>query len=324
MSLGQVKAAWPVAAGPIKSAASAANWLLGRGTPLAVDGGHGWIPGSDDTQSKVLRYKFHLDAVHTTYGVFIVASCANPFVPVSINGTTYTIGNNATIIHFGLPNIGGDADVEIALTFQWAAGDVVARNTLEIHNVQIYESPVIFLATSGAGGIEPGTLVYDGHDDRESIAGLERAVEDLRTLYFRRGTLFNWTSGYEDGMNGAAATNTSYEDLTPLLDPAIQTRIMYGELTRPVKVAVCADVSGGTGNIRVTMTSGDTHTFNITATTPTWIVADLDVETDDPELWESDGGTRGGLRDDVRFEYRAGSGQNLSIYAISIWDPPGD
>jgi hypothetical protein len=324
IGLGQIRAAWPVAASPVKAAAYTANWLLGRGTPLAVDGGHSWLPGSDSDQTRTLRYKFHLDSQHVSLGVFIVASISNPFAPVTINGTIYSIGSEATIVHFPTLNFGGDVDVEYELLIEWPAGDVSSRNWLEIHNVQIYESPVIILADTASGTVppEPSTIVYDGYDDQQSIAGLERAVEDMRASYFRRGTLFNWVSGYADGLQ---ASNTSYEDLTPEQDPSIQVRLMYsGETVRRVKFAACAAVSSGTGNIRATMTSGDTVTLNIVANTPVWLTGDIDIETDDPSRWATDGGIRGGTRDNLRIEYKAASGQTMNIYAISVWDPPGD
>lgn len=324
MGLGQIRAAWPVAAQPIKSAAFAANWLLGRGVPLAVDGGHTWIPGSDGTATRVLRYKFHLDAVHTTYGVFIVALCSADFVPVTINGTIYTVNSSATVIHYGLPNLGGDADVEYTLTIEWPAGDVSARNRLDIHNIEIYESPARILATSGAGSVEPGTLIYDGYDDRESIGGLEHAVEDLRALYFRRGTLFSWASGYSDGFNTAS---TSYQQLFgDGANPAIQTRLMYtGETVRTVKCAVWVI---GFGNVRVVMTNGDSVTFTVAEPygedAGVWMTSGFDVETDDPSRYETDGGIRGGTRDEITVEYKADSGEQIFLYAVSIWDPPGD
>lgn len=324
MGLGQIRAAWPVAAQPVKSAAYAANWLLGRGASLIVDGGHIWIPGSDGTQTRILRYKYHVDAVHTAIGIFIVASNSNTFVPVTINGTIYTVGTQATVIHYAIPNLSGDADLETNLTFEWPAGDVSDRNVLQIHNVQFYESPMIILPTSGAGPVEPGTLVYDGYDDRESISGLERAAEDLRATYFRRGALFNWASGYTDGFNTAS---TSYESIfIDSTNPAMQTRLMYeGETVRTVKCAIWVI---GFGNVRLTMSNGDSVTFTVSEPygegAGVWMTDELDVETDDPSRFETDGGIRGGTRDALEVEYKADSGEQIFLFAVSIWDAPGD
>ena len=317
----QIRAAWPVAAAPIKVIGYAANWLAGRGVPLVVDGGHSWLPGGDDTQSRVLRYKYHVDSNHSSIGVYIVASCTNS-TPVTIGSTIYQIGPQPSIIHYAIPNLSGDVDLETSLLVQWEAGGVTNRNWLSLHNICFYESPEIFIDNSGTTPPEPGTLVIDAYDDRESIAGLERVSDELRELYFRRGTLFNWCNGYD---SGRFVTNTSYADFFTSIDPSLQTRHMYnGQTTRSVIVALCADVSGGTGNVRFTMDSGDVLTLNVTATTPTWIQGELAVSTDDPSRFATDGGLRGGVRDNCRIEYRAGSGQDLSMYAISIWDPPGD
>jgi hypothetical protein len=316
MDKGQIRAAWPVAANPVRAAAGTANWLLGRGVPLVVDGGY-VLGQSSGLQTFTFRYKYRLDDIHHVVGIYIVLSSEEPTMILTLNGSPVIIGHQASVIHYGSPNLVGNAEAEAVLVFIWTGA---TGRSLLLHNVLFYESPAIMIEESGAGGIEPGSLVYDGYTDRESIAGLERAVEDLRATYFRRGALFNWNHGRFN----VTSSSTTYADLFPELRPAIQTRLMYnGETTRNVRVGVYALVSGGTGNVRVTMLSGGTVTFNITTTTGAWAQQDIAVETDDPARWSIDGGIRGGTRDTIRVEYRAGAGQTLSMLAVSVWDAPG-
>lgn len=320
MTLGQIRAAWPVAAQPLKATASTVNWLLGRGVPLVVDGGHGWPELGAQTRS--LNYMYRVDSIHDTLGLLISMSCSvsGGVIPIDIGGVVELVGSTPTFVYRAYANFGGDVESSLGLTFAWD-GDV---GGVTVHNVSLYECPVIFIEESGVENIEPNDLIYDGYDDRKSIAGLERAAEDLRTTYYRRGTLYNWANGYNTAVSNAT---TTYAALHPDgVWPAIQTRLMYnGETTRTVKCNVFARVTGGTGNVRITMTSGDVVTFNVTNTSNAWqTTADIDVETDDPSRWDTDGGIRGGTRDEVTIEYRASSGQTIYLLGVSIWDAPGD
>lgn len=322
MALGQVRAAWPVGAQPLKATASTVNWLLGRGTPLVVDGGYEWPETATEGVEHVLNYYYQVDSIHDTLGMLLTMTSSRGVKSVYINGAWETIGPSPTLVYRAFANFGGDTEGSLALSFQWVGGPIGNSGRITVHNVSLYECPAVFIEESGAENIEPNDLIYDGSADRRSISGIERAVEDLRTTYFRRGALYNWTSG------GYAHTTTSpsFVELHPLgVKPAIQTRLMYAENSRKVMCNVYARVTGPMGQIRITMSSGDYVDFFVSSTSDTWhTTQEIYVTTDDPFRWDTDGGLRGGVRDEVDIQYKVGGGNTLYLLGVSIWDAPGD
>lgn len=323
MALGVIRAAWPVTAYQIKAAALTANWLVARGAVLVVDGGHCWPELG--AQSRTLNYRYRTDDAHATIGAAICVSMKTAvegvdFMPVTIGSLSLLIGTRPGVIQIAFPNLGA-GETDWALTFDWDG----SLGALLVHNIILYECPEVNIQNTGVNIVEPGSMIYDGYTNRESIAGLERVTKELQTGYFRRGALFNWSRGYSGGVQNAT---TTYAALHPDgIKPAIQTRYMYdGEATRDCSIAVMAYVSGGTGNVRVTMTNGDVRTFNITNTgTPAWSTTQsILVSTDDPSLWDTGGGIRGGTRDEINIEFRAGAGETIRLFAVSIWDAAGD
>lgn len=321
MQLGVIRAAWPTAAWQIKATALTTNWIFARGTPLVVDGGHAW-PESG-AQTRRLRYRYQVDDVHANLAAAITCSMAygsGETMPITLGGYRLVVGRVPKVIQIPFVNLGGNVEATWDLDIEWD-GDIA---TLMIHQLILYECPAVTVANTGVEVIERGDMIWDGYDDRQSIAGLERAVNDLRDLYYRRGALFNWATGYEAGV---LTSSDVFASLHPDgIKPAIQTRLMYiGETVRTVGLAVFA---AGFGEVRVTMSNGDSHTFTIDsgyAEDPgAWFVSSIDVETDDPDRWSIDGGIRGGTRDEITIEYRADTGESLSLYAVSIWDPPGN
>jgi hypothetical protein len=322
MQLGVIRAAWPTAAWQNKATALTANWMFARGTPLVVDGGHAWVEAG--AQTRELNYRCQVDDVHSNLAFAITCSTipqeGASFLPAEIAGYALAISTEPKVIQIPFLNLTGNGEISLQPTFVWD-GD---QGALLIHQLIVYECPAVSIANTGVEVIERGDMIWDGYDDRQSIAGLERAVNDLRDNYFRKGALLNWTTGYSGGVT---TTETSYQDLHPNgIRPAIQTRMMYeGETLRDVSCNVYAVVSGGTGNVRLTMTNGDVRTFAITNTSPDWQTTEsLQVETEDPSYWGINGGVRGGSRDEITIEYRAGAGESISLYGVSIWDPPGD
>lgn len=316
-SLATIRAGWPVAAQALRAATQNVNWLLGRGVPLVIDGGHRW-EGTGSLLTKTLNYRYEVDAQHHGMVLTLVISTSYQF-PVTIVGTEYIIGGRPQIIHIPYPNLSGDAELTLALAISWTTSDFVY-----VHSVSLYEAPEVYL-DGGVESIEPRSPVYDGYDNRESIAGLARAVEELRG-YFRRGTVFDWAVGDVDGYN---TDETSPQEFFAVL-PAIQNRLMYAnEATRIVKVNVYARVqSGSTGEVVVAVTNGFSTvdvTFTVTSTSDTWHTTQtIAVATDQPDRWDTDGGIRGGNRSTVQISARVtGSSQRVYVRAVSMWDPPG-
>lgn len=323
MALGQVRAAWPVGAQPLKATASTVNWLLGRGVPLVVDGGHEWFRSTTD-QTRSLNYRYRVDSIHDTLGLLITMTSSRGVMPIVVGGIVELVGPSPTIVYRAYANFGGDVEGSFELTFAWGAGvPPEDGNIITVHDVSLYECPVRFIEESGAENIEPNDLIYDGAADRRSISGIERAVEDLRTTYFRRGTLYNYASGFTNGVN---TTSTSFQELHPDgIKPAIQTRLMYAENSRKVMCNVYARVTGPMGQVRITMSSGDYVDFFVSSTSNTWhTTQEIYVTTDDPFRWDTDGGLRGGVRDEVDIQYKVGGGNTLYLLGVSIWDAPGD
>lgn len=317
-SLEPIRAGWPVAAQPLRIAAQNVNWLLGRGVPLVVDGGHRW-EGDGSGGTRTLNYRYEVDAQHHGMVMTIVVSVDGQF-PVTIGGTEYIVGERPQIIYRPFPNLSGDAEISWAFTTSWSQPD----SDVYVHSLSLIESPQNIL-DGGVEGIEPRSPVYDGYGNRESIAGLARAVEEARG-YFRRGTLFNWAVGVADGYN---TDETSFQAFF-VLAPAIQNRLMYAnEATRNVKVNVFARVdSGSTGEVKVEIVNGVSTvdvTFTVTSTSDTWHTTQtIAVATDQADRWDIDGGLRGGDRSPVQIYARVtGASQRVYVLAVSIWDPPG-
>lgn len=320
MTPGTVRAGWPVAAQTLKAGAATANWLLARGVPLIVDGGHRW-PGTGSLVTRVLNYRYQVDAVHHTLAATIVIS-AGGLIPITINGVSYIVSELPSILHIPFPNLVADGEISAQFTFTWTV-DV----PLMVHSLSLYECPTIAIEESGTTPMEPHSPVLDGWDERESISGLARAVEDLRATYYRRGTMFNWAIGLPDGYN---TDQTSFQTFYDAFKPAIQTRLMYnGETQRDAKVNVYARVDGGsTGEVKIEMHDGTfvrDVTFTVTATSDTWHTTQtIAVNADLPGRWDSDGGIRGAHRDEVQIYARVtGSSQRVYVLAVAIWDPPG-
>jgi len=319
MALGTVRAGWPVAAQTLRAAGQTANWLLARGTPLVVDGGHYWGASGGGSTTRTLNYRCEVDSVHPGLALCLVVSATFQF-PVTILGTEYIVGERPNALHIPVLNLTGDGEISLAFTFAWDAPYYLA-----VHSLHMYECPNAYLPSHGVDEIVPHTVVYDGYDDRVSIAGLARAVEEART-YFRRGTVFNWATGLADGFN---TDETSFQDYYGSVAPAIQNRLMYAfESTRNCKVNVFARVdSGSTGEVKIAITNGVATfdvTFTITSTTNTWHTTQtIAVATDQPDRWDTDGGLRDG-RADLQISARVtGASQRVYVLAVSIWDPPG-
>lgn len=325
MVLGVVRAAWPVAAINVGAASATNNWIFGRGTPIAVDGGYRWIDSG--AQTKFLRYYGRSDDNHGVWALALVLQTTetNKLLTVTVtlpDATIATVFANdvPTLFHFAWENTAGNADVGHTLTIEWD-GNYCGLSVL---NAYLYECPTLRLPSdTGTVGIVARQQIFDGYDAPHlSMGGLARAVEQQRADYFRRGALYNWSSG-----EPLVISATTYTALHPHgAVPAIQTRLMYsGETVRTCQCNVYAAAVSSPGSVRITMANGDVATFTIAASTVGWQSSslDIDVTTDDPARWSVDGGIRGGTRDTVTIESKRGLGGTLSLYGVSIWDPNG-
>ena len=330
MAKGTIRASWPVAASVLDATARSVNWLLARGVPLVIDGGHSFQQLGPGLVTKTLHYRYQPNEVHHTLGATFVLS-ADRYLAVSVNGTEYTVGNSIpVVVHQAFPNLAGNAEIAWAPTFSWDPGS--SSTGFYIHQISLYECPVFYLADDyGCDGIGNHTQVYDGWVVRKSISGIARALDSLRDTYFCRGTLFNYartdvrTTGFVDVWDNVVTLGSS--GYGPNVQPVLQNRLMYqGEIVRTARCSVYAHVSNGsTGYVRVRMGSDAFATFTLTNNTAAWQTSrPLDIETDDASRWDTDGGIRGGDRDSLQIEIKVdASDQLIYLRGVSIWDPPG-
>jgi hypothetical protein len=164
-----------------------------------------------------------------------------------------------------------------------------------------------------------GKPIFDNgnSDSKYSIQGVFAQMQ-LAKDNARRKKLFDWAS---DGGQGTTITDTSFTGSSNIfhMDPSLQTRHMEdGTTVRSVTVAVYAECNGGdeTGELRATMTSGDSVDISLSGASGAWFTGTIDVETDD--FSETDL-IRGATRDECVFEARkTGTTTDVVIYSISV------
>lgn len=143
------------------------------------------------------------------------------------------------------------------------------------------------------------------------------AVSQLQALdVSRRAGLFQFARGSNDYLTLSATAGYAPVFAAPI---TLLGRSLYvGDTVRTVKARVRASSGAATtGNVRLTMTSGDTATFAITAAmASTWLSADLDVDCDD--LATADG-LPGATHDKCLIEWeRTAGASSVVIESISI------
>jgi type IV secretory pathway TrbD component len=336
MQLGNIRATWPVEAAPIKAAGSVANWLLGKGRSLVVDGGRA-VAAQTAYQARYwcapsalhgsLCWVLSLSARDTTNAKRSFTALISS-VPPTYSGS-YSLGANPTTIYIPVPN---DGEGEYGLTLTTDATS--ANDRLWIHEIHLIEAPLTELTVATEEGkpvvgcelAQPRSQIYDGYDPYKSITGVMHAHQDLAVDHHHRGALFSWSSNYLLQQRNT----TTFASLFFGLRPALQTRYMYGFGTgritsRFAKASVLAHQSGGsTGQIRLTMSKGGVGVFSFPASAgPTWTHQNLNIATDDYTRWESDAGRRDGTDDLMLVEARVVSTGQISLYSICVSDVPG-
>jgi hypothetical protein len=340
----EIRAALPVLGGPHKGAAQGLNWLLGRGHPLVVCGPQvlaSW-------QTWMFSFWVHPDDLHPNFlwdiNLSAIDAINRPaaitgYVETTghdgdlsvINGFTTTIDGTVTRLALRENVTASNTPQEIHITIQTTfpdpsdSDDPAKSVYLVIHGIHVSELPETRLDGYGVAlsTLDPRQPIYyyNSTPSRESIASLPTMAELVKDSYARRGAIFSWWTPFDDELN--QTTSTSYVEIFPVR-PSVQTRLMdSGQERGTVKVNVAARCTSGTGQVRVTMTSGDSVVFDVSTTSVAWIgEQSLLANCDQPDRWETDGGIRGGVRDDVIFEFRAPSGGTMSIRGLMITESP--
>lgn len=335
-----VRTAQPVIGRPHAATGSAINWLMGRGHQLAVSGPKLFYAGTAATFS----FWVWPDDVHRDYTWWIGLSGRDGlYRPKTFSGTITLadIGSGAQTVSFTTPPDGSVQMVQIQQVAPAASNtplelqctidpngstapvDAEDVEYLLVHGIHIQEAPQVFMdgkgvATSTLEARQP--IFWDfGAPPDKSITTLVESSRYAHENYARRGELFTWF----DPFGSWSTTSTSYVDVFPVR-PAVQTRLIdLGQTRGTAKVRVCARVSGGEGAVRLTMTNGANVFWAVTNTLNQWLAErNVLVECDDPDRWPTDGGIRGGTRDEIRLEAFAPSGGTIHVVGLSMAETP--
>lgn len=337
----EIRASLPVVGLPHKGCSQALNWLMGRGHPLAVLGTQVWPAW----QTLFFSFWIHPDDLHPNFLWDISISAIDIFNSArAVQGTITLPGMDpypfATAADGSVAKIALRQDVTASNTPQethvqittTVLDPITSEEPLNeiyliIHGIHVSETPQRRLNgfSTVMSTFEARQPIYAqvGAVSHESITALPNVMEVAKQSYARRGALFSYWSPFDD--ESQQSTSTSYVEIFPVR-PSVQTRLISKGQTRgDIKVNVAAYVSGGTGHVRVSMTSGDSLVFDVTSTTAAWVGEQtMTANCDDPARWETDGGIRGGTRDDVVFEMQAPAGQTITIKGLMITEAPTD
>ncbi len=270
--------------------AEQANHLLGRGgslIPWSCIDSDLTVGGTSTLRFRVLpRYA----ATHRMWRIALSTAGAGGrvfgkftdpsggFVDFSLGGTTVrTIGILEEI------SARTASETELAPTFyvdpaSTKTGRVVAISCIEMPRPELaldLNDWGVSVPTCAPGAeISEGTTGY-------SVGALGYAVEEAQFIAQRNG-LFQWAV---DTASAKSTTSAGYTRVFTLgADPIVLGRQLYrGEVVRTVKARARARSGAGTtGNIRFTMTSGDSVVLAVTSgMAATWLGGDLDIDCDD-------------------------------------------
>jgi hypothetical protein len=337
-----VRVAQPVIGRPHAATGGAINWLMGRGHQLAVMGPHSWVT----YEARTFSFWVWPDDIHGDYIWWIGLSCRDAlYRSVSMTGTITIVGIGAEpdlVVPFTTPSDGSvytvrlqqlttasntPLELQCTISPDGSFADIETDDDYQyiiVHGVHIQEASQVFLdgrgvATSTLEARQP--IFWDtGDPPDKSITAIVETTRYAQDNYVRRGELFTW---WDPAGLFSSTTSGSYVDVF-ICRPAIQRRLIsLGQTVGDIKARVCCRVTGGSGQVKLSLTSGATYTWAVTDTANNWQSEQtLECETDDPDRWPTDGGIRGGTRDEVRLEVKAPVGQTLYIVGLSICETP--
>lgn len=336
-----VRTALPVVGRPHAATGSAINWLIGRGHTLAVSGPHFW------DASVVATFSFWVwpDDIHQDYTWWITLSGRDGlYRPKVYNGTVTLsdIGSGTQTAAFTTPSDGSAITIKMQQVATAASStplelqctidpngpsgafDAEDYPYVYLHGIHIQESSQVFLdgrgvATSTLEARQP--IYWDfGSPPSASITTLVESSRYAHENYARRGALFSWFDPFD---RFTSTTSGSWVDVF-IARPAIQCRRVGATQTvGDIKARICARVTGGSGQVKLSLSSGSTYTWSVSNTVNQWLDEQtLQCETDDPDRWPTDGGIRGGTRDEVRLEVKAPPGQTIYMVGLAICETP--
>lgn len=293
------------------------NHLLGHGGVLVPSYAVG--ASISVSNSKTFRFRVwpRVQAIQRLWSLHVYGGK----ITVNINGTDYTreiVGTRVRTPHWFIEEIASPTDTEQEITITVTAD----TGTVTVDAISCRELPRIQLEANateygvGAESLAGGLAIYDPTGG--SYGGVAESVKQAETTA-RRNTLIAWSV---DDADALTTTSTSAADVF-ILDPIVLARKerwddVVGVMTGRIR-AKCSDGTTS-GEVVITMTSGDTVTLAIPTGTTSWSWlpgsgGEVDVDAEDSSTVD---GRRGSAWDLANIQWRrtAGSG-TVSLSAIT-------
>jgi hypothetical protein len=319
----------PVAAQAWRDAGQLANWINGTGTmlvPMTFPG-----IGIADGSSATLEFRVQSRGRALSRRWTILAKSASGGVDSQVPGTLVQLEVQtpaaATAAAYAIPSdVQGMAPIVHVEDLASKSGS--AEQTIDIRLTAVNDDLVIYgigcfeldrselAADATDSGVEAGSLrarapIRDV--DNASAPGLVDAYDVASP---RRGSLFQWAVDETDAASFASST---FADLFAVAPTVQARRASPSSANTTIRVAVLAQCSTGTGEVRFTSAeAGDSATLTISSASFAWVTAALDVLADD--MTQPGALASGPTWESVAIEARKLVSGSLDIKSISIFE----
>ncbi len=201
-----------------------------------------------------------------------------------------------------------DTPGQIGIALQ---NDASSNNSVMFAGITCHELPLASLSDSVSLGA--GAPIHEGRVKYVTEKAMTEGLATSVITYARRNCVFSWGSvpGVTISRSSFAANSNILRDRPPVLARHKKLGVTTGNY------AVACKTDGVTGTLRVTATSGDSSDITL-AGFAGWHVGEITVDTEDLSRNETDGGIRGGTRDQLRFEAIRSTGTNVQIYGLCV------
>jgi hypothetical protein len=316
-----LKTGAPVSTTTWAQLATLANWSRAKGAclvpwtmPLRTIG-----PGNNDTFR--FRVKTRSSAVQRVWQVTMAAQKSTPAgVTIKAPGATgaaYDLfvaksddGATKTTVTY-VETLAAQTATEQEITINVA----VTGDELMVEAICCYEQdrPSLDLASPDVGIFVP-TVGTDQPIYDQTFRSVGGVMDTLAALDARRVGIYHWTQG------DSVAALTSSATPAPLTNavPVLTRKDIRTSTTGNLKWSVYAKVTGGTGTVTLTTTSGVNDSHSVTSGSFAWTAA----RTVAPacEDMSAVDGRRGGAWDYATINISCSGGFSLTVQSISIWE----
>ncbi len=326
------------------------HWSIGRGGQLIPC----YSPNYAIPALRTARFKFRVQPRYQAYSRIwtigtrtISASGSLEYKVATPSGGTQKTYNalsgytaNNPILHYHDLSAQSSAETEISIDIENAN----ASGTITVESIGCFDVPRLDLALAAYDyGVDVETLghrqpiFYD--DDGKGISSLATTSAEAFGLAHRTGMFHHaWPIVGDAGVYGISAaktvTATAYDPVfksaagatraAPQLARKERRDGAAGYTLKTINVGVLGAVTGGSGDVRFTMTNGATVTLNVTATATafggtsagTWVTSTINVTTEDASTAN---GLRAAAWDLATIEARKNTSGTLYIAGVSMW-----